>query len=577
MKSAFVVFLCVMLMIPAAGSVWADSHESPSVDTEAAELRATLDQLFSEHAYLAITAMRKGYNGDGDFDQTVAALNNNTDDLTTNIENLFGESAGNMFNETWSAHIGYFVDYVTATAEDDAEGKMEALANLAQYKEDFSAFLSGATNIPQETLASNLQTHIDQLIGAFDAYVDEDYNEAYMMQSDAMQHMYGVSKALSQAIATEYPEKVNETEAVTPAIDLRSDLNFLLSEHFGLALQAMQNGYDGAEEFDANAAVLGENTEELAAAIEEVYGEEGGEQFETLWSNHIGYFVDYVQATAMDNEDGRQAALDELDEYRQDFSTFMENASGERIPADTLAAGLQTHVDQLVTAFDSYVNEDYGIAWMTAREGYMHMFTPAKIFSSAIVNQFPEAFMEMDNSPMFEDVPEDYWGAQYIYPLVEQGVINGFSDTMFKPGEHVTRAQFTAFVVRSMDLDTDNDMPFTDVSSTFYDEVAAAYDAGITNGVSETEFYPNAQITREQMAAMIMRAYEYWTDEDYMIEEDYMYADEDHISPLFDEYVDETRELGIMVGNNNNEFNPKMNATRAEAAKVVFMLQESAE
>lgn len=576
LKSIILVLLSLVLITPTT-TVFAADHEGPSVETDAVELRASLDRLFSEHAYLAITAMRKGYNGDEDYEQAVAALNANTEGLTEAVSGVYGDEAGEAFNAAWSEHIGYFVDYVQATADEDEDAQIEALDNLSQYKEDFSAFLSEAAGISQEKLANGLQMHIDQLIGAFNEYVEEDYDEAFHLQSEAMAHMYGPSKLLSQAIVNDMPEDFNETKAVTPAAELRSSLNFLLSEHFSLALQAMQNGIEGSDEYEANVATLNQNTEELAATIASVYGEEGGERFKELWSGHIGYFVDYVKATADEDEEAKQEALDHLDDYRADFSAFMNTATEDRVPADGLAKGLQTHVNQLITAFDSYVEEDYDQVWETARDGYGHMFTPAKLFSGAIVDQFPDMFMDEEPMMMFNDVPEDHWAAEYIYPLVDLGVVNGVTEMTFDPDANVTRGQFVAFIARSLDMETDMENPFTDVSSTFEDEVAAAYEAGITTGVSETQFEPNKPITREQMAAMAVRAYEYWTDSDYETSEDYMYADEDMISPLFSAHVDAARELDIMVGGAGNKFNPKANATRAQAAKVVFMLNESAE
>ena len=568
LKSIILVLLALVLMMP-TGTVFADNHQ-PTVETEAVEVRASLDRLFSEHAFLAITAMRKGYNGDEDYNQVVEALSENTDGLTEAIRDVYGDAGASAFNDAWSEHIGYFVDYVVATNNDDEDAKIQALDNLSEYKDNFSAFLSEAAGIEQETLANGLQMHIDQLIGAFNEYVEEDYDEAFELQSEAMAHMYGPSKLLSEAIVGD--------GAVTPAAELRSSLNFLLSEHFSLALQAMQNGIEGSAEFDANAATLNQNTEELSAAIASVYGEDAGESFKGFWSNHIGFFVDYVEATAAEDEEAKQEALDNLDGYRADFSEFMSTASEERLNADALASGLQTHVGQLVTAFDSYVEEDYATVWDEARAGYGHMFTPAKLFSGAIVDQFPDMFMtEEPDMMMFEDVPEDHWAADFIYPLVDKGVINGVSENMFAPGEDVTRGQFIAFIVRTMDLESDMDIPFTDVSDTFKAEVAAAYDAGITSGVSETQFEPNTPITREQMAAMVIRAYEYWTEADYITSEDYMYADEAQISPQFNAHVDAARELEIMVGGAGNKFNPKTNATRAQAAKVVFVLHETAE
>jgi len=579
LKKTFVAIpLSMSLLVPSlADVVSAEDHTKPKVDTPAVELRADLDRMFSEHVYLAMTAMRKGANQDPDFEQAVAALQGNTEDLTAAISSVYGEEAGNQFKELWSNHIGFFVDYVKATGSGDEEAKQEALDNLSNYKEEFSTFMSNATDnqLKSDALAEGLQMHINQLIGGFNAFVEGDYKEAYETQSNAMEHMYGTSKGLSSAIVNQYPEKFNNTKAVTKAAQLRSDLDFLLSEHFALAQQAMQNGIQGAPEFEANVAVLKQNTEELSATIGSVYGEEAGQQFKDLWSSHIGYFVDYVKATAKDDEEAREEALAELDEYRQDFSQFMSTATEGKVPASGLAEGLQVHVDQLTGTFDQFDMENYDQSWDTARSGYEHMFTPAKLFSGAIAEQFPDKFSKSEEKDMnFVDVSADFWASDYIYGLADAGVVEGMDEDHFMPKEEVTRAEFTAMLSRTLGLEASIDLPFTDVSETFSAEIAAAYEAGITNGMTEETFAPNEKITRQQMAAMVVRAYNAEMNTDYEPTEDYMYDDEAHISPMFNAHVDAARELELMVGNNGNQFNPMANANRAQAAKVMFLLHQ---
>ncbi|QHE50759.1 S-layer homology domain-containing protein [Pontibacillus sp. HMF3514] len=579
LKKTFVAIpLSVSLLVPSlADVVSAEDHTKPKVDTAAVELRADLDRMFSEHVYLAMTAMRKGANQDPDFEQAVAALEGNTQDLTAAITSVYGEEAGNQFNEFWSNHIGFFVDYVKATANEDEAAKQEALDNLENYKEEFSTFMSEATDnqLKSDALAEGLQTHINQLIGGFNAFVEGDYEEAYETQSNAMEHMYMTSKGLSSAIVNQFPDKFNNTKAVTKAAQLRSDLDFLLSEHFALAQQAMQNGIQGAPEFEANVATLQQNTEELSATIGSVYGEEAGQKFKDLWSSHIGYFVDYVKATGKDDEEARQEALAELDDYRKDFSQFMSTATEERVPSDGLAQGLQVHVDQLTGTFDQYVNENYGQSWDIARSGYDHMFTPAKLFSGAIAAQFPEKFSKSEEKDMkFTDVSAEFWASEYIYGLANAGIVYGMNEDQFMPKEEVTRGQFTAMLARTLNLEASIDLPFIDVSETFSAEIAAAYEAGITNGMTEETFAPNEKITRQQMAAMAVRAYNAKMNTEYEPKEDYMYEDEAHISPRFNAHVDAARELELMVGNGGDQFNPMANANRAQAAKVMFLLHQ---
>lgn len=415
-KKLAVVPMAALLVFSTAGNVQVQAHEgedhTPTVETEAADLRSSLDHLLSEHALLAVETMRKGADGAEDFDQSATALDQNTKELSETIGSVYGEEAGQKFEEMWSAHIGYFVDYVNGTAEGDEAAKEEALKQLSQYREDFSMFLETATEerVDAEGLAEGLQMHVDQLIGAFDAYVMEDYETAYMYEREAISHMYMVSKGLSTAIADQFPDKFNNTDPATPAADLRSDLNHLFSEHAGLATMVMQNGIDGSADFEASVAALESNTEDLSAAVTSVYGEEAGQQFKKMWSEHIGYFVDYVNATAEEDMDAKEEAMNNLSMYKEDFSKFMETATEGNLPAEDLSKGLQMHVEQLIGAFDAYAEGDYETAYAQTREAYHHMFMTGKGLSGAIVTQMPDQFMsempeEMPNTSLAPPVP----------------------------------------------------------------------------------------------------------------------------------------------------------------------------
>ncbi|WP_237727551.1 hypothetical protein [Bacillus safensis] len=143
-KAMLTIPLSAALLFPAAHI--ASAHEgyihgeakktssSQEVSNKAADLRAALDQLFSEHTYLAVITMQKGIDGSKDFNQAAAALNENTNDLSDAIASVYGKKAGKQFKDIWSSHIGYFVDYVQATAKKDDAGKKKAIKKLDQYR-----------------------------------------------------------------------------------------------------------------------------------------------------------------------------------------------------------------------------------------------------------------------------------------------------------------------------------------------------------------------------------------------------------------------------------------------------------
>jgi 2',3'-cyclic-nucleotide 2'-phosphodiesterase / 3'-nucleotidase len=177
-----------------------------------------------------------------------------------------------------------------------------------------------------------------------------------------------------------------------------------------------------------------------------------------------------------------------------------------------------------------------------------------------------------DQERNFSDVSDDYWAKEYIYALVGKDIIKGTSDTTFAPTSNVTRAQFAAFISRALDLTAKETNHFKDVAGELATEVNAVYEAGITTGVSKDKFAPNQLIDREQMAAMLVRAYNYKNGEDFKSTVKNDYSDKKKISPLFKDSVNAALELEFMTGRGNGSFGPKQQATRAEAAKTIYML-----
>lgn len=394
--------LSLAMLVPTAAL--ADSHGSHSsesaqtaeiaTDTAAAELRIQLDSVLTEHAFLAIEAMRKGADGAADFDQASAALLANSDDLTAAVASVYGEEGGAAFQEIWNSHIGYFVDYVVATGEGDQAAKDAALAELEDYKVEQAEFFDTASEgrLPAAAVKEGLDTHVDQLITVFDAYVEGDFETAYSGEREAIYHMSMFAETLSIAIADQFPELVDGTNPDTPAIDLRAQLNYTFSEHAGLAVMAMQDGADGAASFDQAAGALMANADDLSAAVGSVYGEEAGAQFAEIWGSHIGYFVDYVKATGAGDAEAQAQAKEDLDGYIVEQAALLDAATEGRVPAEALEEGLTTHVSQLLASFDAYAAGDFETAYAEMRAAYAHMAMPAAGLSAAITDQFPEQF-----------------------------------------------------------------------------------------------------------------------------------------------------------------------------------------
>ena len=175
----------------------------------------------------------------------------------------------------------------------------------------------------------------------------------------------------------------------------------------------------------------------------------------------------------------------------------------------------------------------------------------------------------------FTDVAESRWSYSYIKEMYDAGVINGMTATTYEPEGKLTRAQFVKLLACSLEeaetLKTyEGQHPFTDSEGHWAETyIAWAKDKGIVEGVSATEFDPEAPITREQMATIFGRyALKQGIELPKSDNAAGSFPDADKISEYAREFVELMRIAGILNGYEDGTFRPQGNATRAEAAKL---------
>ncbi|AFH61535.1 glycosyl hydrolase 53 family protein [Paenibacillus caseinilyticus] len=110
----------------------------------------------------------------------------------------------------------------------------------------------------------------------------------------------------------------------------------------------------------------------------------------------------------------------------------------------------------------------------------------------------------------FSDLSHVGWAAQAVEALAAKGVIQGTSDTEFAPDAPVTRAEFLQMLVRAAGLTASFDSNFSDVARTdyFYDAAGIAKKLGVAGGRENGVFAPSERITREDLMVLTVRALE---------------------------------------------------------------------
>lgn len=172
----------------------------------------------------------------------------------------------------------------------------------------------------------------------------------------------------------------------------------------------------------------------------------------------------------------------------------------------------------------------------------------------------------------YSDVPAAHWAADVIQKLSAKHVLNGVSDTAFDPNGNVTRAEFAKMLVQAFGLKSvTGAVYYQDVPSDawYAGAVAAASEAGIIKGRDAGVFAPDAAITREEMATMIIRTYHAVLGQKTTTEKAAPFADAAAVSDWAAGDVAAAAELKLMNGRENNVFAPNDTASRAESAKVI--------
>jgi hypothetical protein len=197
-----------------------------------------------------------------------------------------------------------------------------------------------------------------------------------------------------------------------------------------------------------------------------------------------------------------------------------------------------------------------GFTFSTAKTGY---FTVINDGSTSSV--FP-----------FTDVSNSHWARSSIKYCYEKGLVNGTTTTTYSPSQETSKAMIIAMLAR---LDgyaptkTTSKYSLTDIdSSDWYAEYAQwAYDNKIVTG---KVFYGNDTLTRQEIARIL---YNYLKYKGYSLTFNSKNVVEyDDVKSIDDTYLTVVNFLkykNIMVGDTNNNFNPKQNVTRAEMAAIM--------
>jgi hypothetical protein len=182
---------------------------------------------------------------------------------------------------------------------------------------------------------------------------------------------------------------------------------------------------------------------------------------------------------------------------------------------------------------------------------------------------------EDNTTPAFADMDKHQWAVEAVEALRAEGIITGTSATTFNPGKNISRADFMVLLVKALNLKVDITDNFSDVSKDayYYKAIAIAKKLGITTGSGNNKFNPKAEISRQDMMVLVVKALNITgvNLETGSAEDLAKYSDTSKISGYAQEAIATLVKEGIIEGSGNN-LKPKANLTRAEAAVVIYKI-----
>ncbi|HEV8339535.1 MAG TPA: hypothetical protein VGR25_07735 [bacterium] len=201
---AWLAVVSVFLITPRLGA----SGEVTSTG-KAADLRRTLNVLFSEHVFLATNTTAAALGGrDAEFSAAAWALDANSIELAAAISSVYGKEVGDKFLVGWRKHIRYFVDYTKGVAAKDRAKREESITELNEYAKELADFLHSANpNLPAGALDRLVRAHVAAVTRAIDAQGAKKLMDAYKAVRAAGLQTHTIADPIAEAIVRQFPEK----------------------------------------------------------------------------------------------------------------------------------------------------------------------------------------------------------------------------------------------------------------------------------------------------------------------------------------------------------------------------------
>ena len=198
---------------------------------------------------------------------------------------------------------------------------------------------------------------------------------------------------------------------------------------------------------------------------------------------------------------------------------------------------------------------------------------------AVMTNNHNSVYGVVQSSVSFNDVMSNHWARGPIEALASRFIVQGTGKETFAPNRAVTRAEWTAMLVRALDLiEKPEKAAFADVlpSQWYAGVIGAAAEAGLVEGFENGTFQPNAHVTKQQMAVTLAKAIAFGKQQENASADvrqlEAAFSDAADIADWAKAAVAQVYGDGIIHGDSQGLFLPNKPTSRAEAVTVLYNL-----
>ncbi len=344
--------------------------------------------------------------------------------------------------------------------------------------------------------------------------------------------------------------------------------------------------YDSTVGFDSEDPTLYgkiENRETLGKVVKNMAPTaESVEELASVFSNAAG--VELVNETHWASLVDAIAARNDVFGVDEDQITKLQNNKTLRNNFCKLFNKVYYSVDEIRDSWDSAYSSavastgSSGSGGSGGSSGGSSSSSVSKIeVGTALINTNDTLGVKKTITDYYTDMGNYAWASDYVLDLTEAGIVTGYGDKLYGPGNNLTRAEFMKMLVNACGLaDVTATSSFTDVEKDawYYVYVASAEKLGLATGYGNGLFGVNDPITREDTVTLIYRAAKLKgiPFEKYSIGA-LTFEDKDQIASYATDAVKALYGAGLYLDTSDNSklttFEPKGYASRAYVAVVL--------